>query len=141
MGFLFSVCIVFWGSHSVGVLIVFSLRSIPFYIKLRNLFFLYSVGVSKKKLARTCQPKVFKIWRLWIFLFKKSGDLSLNRDILIGLWNKDFVSYGKSSWASKNMHAQQYPARWKQLTLMFLNIISSLWCQNRFFPQDRQQTI
>ena len=31
---------------------------------------------------QACQPQLSKIWRVCIFLLKKLGDISLNRDIL-----------------------------------------------------------
>ena len=35
-----------------------------------------------QNVSQACQPEFLKIWRMQIFLFKKSGDFSLNRDIL-----------------------------------------------------------
>ena len=33
-------------------------------------------------MSPTYRHKIFKIWQLWIFLFKKPGDFNLNREIL-----------------------------------------------------------
>ena len=38
--------------------------------------------INNYGLLQNCQPTNFKTWRLHIFLFQKSGDFSLYRDIL-----------------------------------------------------------
>ena len=35
-----------------------------------------------QNVIQVCQPEFLMIWRVWIFLFKKLGDFSLNRNIL-----------------------------------------------------------
>ena len=41
-----------------------------------------------QNISQACQPEFLKIWRASIFLFKKPGDFSLNRDILKSLKEK-----------------------------------------------------
>ena len=37
---------------------------------------------NDQNVSQVCQPQLSKIWRVCIFLLKKLGDISLNRDIL-----------------------------------------------------------
>ena len=32
--------------------------------------------------SQACQPEFFEFWKEWFLLFKRTGDFSLNRDIL-----------------------------------------------------------
>ena len=47
-----------------------------------------------KNVSLACQPKFLKIWRVWIVLFKKPGEFTLNRDILNlqKKWSPDYFS-------------------------------------------------
>ena len=42
-----------------------------------------------ENVSQTCQPKIFKTWKLLTFLFKKQEDFSLNREILRSRYKMD----------------------------------------------------
>ena len=64
--------------------------------------------------SEACQPEFLKIWRKWIFLFKKPGDFSLNRDILKSQknWNPGYfatllvsIVINRSFWGASDLLA------------------------------------
>ena len=92
------------------------------------------------KSQKNCSPGYFSRSSVSIFLSRRAFGhfwfisyfileyiLFYSKNVFYGIDDyEDFISNEDCCWTSTNMYAEQHAPRWKQLTLMFLKIISSL---------------
>ena len=85
---------------------------------------LYGTLYIDQNVSQVCQPEFLKSWIVWIFLFKKLGDFSLNRDILKSQENWT-PAYFSTLWVSILINRSLLECFWFIVCLMAASWFSS----------------